>query len=94
MARRLARHVALFDPKGNLRQFEPGDHPPAWAVKAITNPKAWESSSASDGAEPAGPNAGRDAWATYAASLDVDVTDDDKRDEIVAKIRDAGHPVE
>nr|WP_046285019.1 hypothetical protein [Mycobacterium sp. UM_NZ2] len=111
MARCLARHVAVFDPKGNLRQFAPGDCPPAWAVKQITNPKAWGGPSESDGDEPvgrhraaggggegppplAGPNAGRDPWAKYARSLDVEVDEDDKRDVIVTKIRDAGHPVE
>lgn len=108
----LVRHVALFDGKGVLQQFGPGDEPPAWAHKLLTNPKLWDTPPAeggqggrrhgtvvpSGGGEElpplAGPGSGRDLWADYAAQHDVSVDDDDKRDEIVAKLREAGVRVE
>lgn len=110
----LVSHVALFDEKGFLQQFGPGDEPPAWARKKLTNPKLWDSApdvEESDGGqggegegnpsgggdEPpplAGPGSGRDPWATYAGSHGVEVGEDDKRDEIVAKLREAGVRVE
>ncbi|KIU18318.1 hypothetical protein [Mycolicibacterium llatzerense] len=140
----LAAHVALFDKKGELHTFGPGEVPPAWAAKKITNPKAWggdppvaeepdesgkdaeieelkaelarlqaasaagagadvQSSGAGQGSgsvEPppplAGPGSGRDLWAAYAAQFPgkVEVAEDDKRDDIVAKLRDASIPVE
>lgn len=138
----LKAYVALFDAKGEVHSFGPGDEPPAWAAKKITNPKAWEGDSpAADepdesgkdaeieqlkaelarlqAASPAGagtpgsetspggggdieppplagPGAGRDSWAAYAANFadKVQVGEDDKRDEIVAKLRDAGIRVE
>lgn len=152
----LKAHVALFDKKGVLHTFEPGEVPPAWAAKKITNPKAWggdppvadepdesgkdaeieqlkaelarlqaaaDSETSDDGSgddstgdqgagdsqgsgsgsvsvEPppplAGPGSGRDLWAAYAAQFPdkVEVAEDDKRDDIVAKLRDAGIPVE
>lgn len=42
----------------------------------------------------AGPGSGRDPWATYASQHGVEVGEDDKRDEIVAKLREAGVRVE
>ncbi|BDY33163.1 hypothetical protein [Mycolicibacterium mageritense] len=109
----LVSHVALFDEKGFLQQFGPGDVPPAWARKKLTNPKLWDTPPAEEdesgqgggsegnpsggGDEPpplAGPGSGRDPWATYAAKHGVAVTEDDKRDEIVAKLREAGVRVE
>jgi len=155
----LQAHVALFDKKGMLHSFGPGDVPPPWAAKKITNPKAWggdspavdqpddsekdaeieqlkaeiarlqgaaDSPAPDDGAgdedesdentgdedagagddqgngsvEPppplAGPGSGRDLWAAYAAQFPdkVEVVEDDKRDDIVAKLRNASIPVE
>lgn len=109
----LVRHVALFDEKGILQQFAPGEEPPAWARKKLTNPALWddapdvvvdgdqgsEGSPSGDGDEPpplAGPGSGRDPWAAYAAKFadKVEVSEDDKRDEIVAKLREAGVRVE
>ncbi|ORA25169.1 hypothetical protein [Mycobacterium aquaticum] len=109
----LTAYVALFDEKGVLHSFGPGDEPPAWARKKITNPNVWDTIPADDdasgerggsednssggGDEPpplAGPGSGRDHWATYAAKHGVEVAKDDKRDEIVTKLRDAGVRVE
>ncbi len=142
----LKAHVALFDKKGVLHTFEPGDEVPAWAAKKITNPKAWggdppaveqpdegdkaaeiaalkaevarlqatatpggveadrgQGTNAGQGSgstEPppplAGPGSGRDLWAAYAAQFPdkVEVVEDDKRDDIVAKLRNASIPVE
>ena len=105
---RLVGYVALFDAKGVLAQFGPGDEPPAWAAKLITNPKLWdeppleeaaagEGSPSGGGDEPpplAGPGSGRDHWAAYAAQHGITASQDDKRDEIVAKLREAGIRVE
>lgn len=117
----LITHVALFDEQGFLQQFGPGDQPPAWARKKLTNPKLWDQTP--DGSEPAaggdelppatgtgpapvpagggdappplaGNGSGRDRWAAYAAGHGVEVGEDDKRDEIVAKLREANIPVE
>lgn len=41
-----------------------------------------------------GAGSGKDAWAEYATGLGVEVTDDDTRDDIVARVKAAGHPVE
>lgn len=117
----LIAHVALFDEKGFLQQFGPGDEPPEWACKKLTNPKLWDqapddSEPAGGGDEPpppagtgsdpvptvggdappplAGTGSGRDRWAAYAAGHGVQVGEDDKRDEIVAKLREANIPVE
>lgn len=106
----LAAHVTVFNRKGIMVAFAPGDEPPPWAAKLITNPKAWATPPAEDtdasnpspvsdgggGAPPAlaGPDSGRDRWADYARSCGVFAGDDDKRDEIVAALRRAGVPVE
>lgn len=151
----LQAYVAIFDKKGELHSFGPGDVPPPWAAKKITNPKAWggdspavdepdesekdaeiaelkaelarlraESGSPDAGSgqggtddqgtgpdqvaagqqggsvEPppplAGPGSGRDLWAAYAAQFPdkVEVAEDDKRDDIVTKLRNASIPVE
>jgi hypothetical protein len=40
---KLAYHVDVYDSKGEKHTFGPdSDDVPAWAVKAITNPSAWE----------------------------------------------------
>jgi hypothetical protein len=50
-----------------------------------------------DGPPPrAGAGSGTDAWKAYAASFDppVEVAEDAKRDDVIAAIEAAGHPVE
>lgn len=48
--------------------------------------------SAEGGSEPprAGAGSGRDAWAEFAAGHHVPVGDEDKRDDIIVKLADAG----
>lgn len=74
--------------------FEGGKHP-----YSKTAGKAGDSSSnggGSDGPPPkAGAGSGTDAWLAYARTFDdVQVADDAKRDEIIAALTTAGHPVE
>lgn len=40
-----------------------------------------------------GPGSGKEAWSQYAASKDVSVPENATRDEIVAAVQKAGHPV-
>lgn len=82
----------------------PGDEIPAWALKDITNPyvlgdQVAESTDDLSGGDQAGPpplegkGSGVTAWRKYADKCEVDVDGLD-RDEIVAKLRDGGFPVE
>ena len=50
MGRKLARTVYVTGASGEQVRFSPGDDVPAWAEKAITNPKAWEGDA--DGEQP------------------------------------------
>ena len=106
----LTGYIALFDDQGTLVQFSPGDDPPGWARKRITNPDLWDTppaqaddpvpstaATSGGGDEPpplAGPGSGRDHWAAYAVRHGVTVSEDDKRDAIVDALRKAGVPVE
>jgi hypothetical protein len=42
MSKKLAGFVAVHDDDGKAHLFGPDDNVPAWAVKKITNPNAWE----------------------------------------------------
>ena len=106
----LVVHVSVRDDDGITHSFGPGDDIPAWARRKITNPKVWdevldesddegEGLGGGGGVQPpplAGPGSGRDQWAEYADQFGdkVQVSEDDKRDEIVAKLREAGVRVE
>lgn len=85
--------------------YGPDDEVPAEHAALITNPKAWaedetpaarndetaESSNAGDEAPPrAGAGSGRDAWVKFAKSRGVHVEDEDKRDDIIAALAEAG----
>lgn len=67
-----------------------GDH-------LFTDPPAADDSG-NDGRVPpqSGNGSGKAAWVAYAASLDppVEVADDATRDDIIAAVAEAGHPVE
>jgi hypothetical protein len=41
VSKKLASTVHVADADGVVQVFGPGDDVPAWAEKAITNPKAW-----------------------------------------------------
>lgn len=96
MARKLNTnvHAVATDKDGNLlsQVFGPDDDVPAWARKAITNPKVWDGD-ADDSDEdsdaplerPAG-NASREDWAAYAAQEGVELEPDMKRDDIKAAV--------
>jgi hypothetical protein len=102
-ARKLAEYVHV---DGNV--YEPGTAEkdlPNGVAEQITNPAAWGEGTADDAGTPAaadgpppraGAGSGTDAWKAYAASFDppVEVADDAKRDDIIAAIESAGHPVE
>lgn len=75
---------------------------PDGVAEQITNPAAWgeaepASEPTSDGPPPrAGKGSGTEAWAAYAGNLDppVEVPEGATRDDIVAAVEAAGHPVE
>lgn len=96
MARKLNTfvHAVERDDKGNTTNsqvFGPNDTVPGWARKAITNPHVWEGDDEDgDGDDdpserPAG-NASREKWAAYAETQGVTVTEQMKRDDIVAAV--------
>lgn len=88
--------------------FGPDDNVPADVAEKITNPKAWAEAPADAPADDGGtattvsvpPRSGKgsgvDAWTAYAATLDppVDVAEGTSRDDVIAAIEAAGHPVE
>lgn len=91
-ARKLATYVHV-----DGQAYGPDDDVPADVAAKITNPAAWgEAVTASqDGPPPqSGRGSGTDAWVAYAASAGVDVPDDAGRDDIIAAVAAAGHPVE
>lgn len=82
--------------------YGPDDEVPAEHAALITNPKAWEElpseesveeteAPGGDGPPPrAGAGSNRDAWVEFAESRGVHVDEDEKRDDIVAALIDAG----
>jgi hypothetical protein len=83
-----AKHAALIGDHAWIDDDEGGDQQVADSA---------EEAAGNSGPIPppqGGPGSGKDAWAAYAANLDVQVPDDAGRDDIIAAIRDAGHPVE
>lgn len=98
MSAKLTKHVALFDSKGNLVQFAPGDDVPAWARKKITNRAVWDGEHDDESAAPhdvevPASHASKGEWVAYAESNGVDV-DGLTKAEIVAACEEAGVPVE
>jgi hypothetical protein len=88
-------HAVERDEQGNTTNsgvFGPDDTVPAWARKAITNPDVWgdgeDDTDDTEGDTPERPtgNASREKWAAYAESQGVAVTEDMKRDDIVAAV--------
>ena len=97
MARQLVSHVHVFnEDKGDyevLAGGTPEGDVPAWAVKAMGD-HVWvdDSKDADEGGEPprSGAGSGKQAWTDFAAANGVEVGDDDTRDDIIAKLADAG----
>jgi hypothetical protein len=83
-------HVPVDD--GGYAVYGPDDDVPAEHAKLI-GPHAWEGA---DGADVdgvparAGKGSGRDVWAAFAAEHGVDVSDEDSRDDLIAKCEQAG----
>lgn len=48
---KLIANVHVADADGVVHAFGPGDDVPAWAVKAITNPKVWAKDDKADTAK-------------------------------------------
>lgn len=101
--RRLAFTVALTDNDGQDHTFGPTDDLPDWAAAQITNPGAWEGGEVPVSGAPertpgvpprGGAGSGKEAWAAYAASKDVQVPPDATRDDIVVALEAAGFPTE
>lgn len=105
MSKQLAAHVHVRDLQGRNRVFGPGDGVPAWAVKQITNPKAWgeggvEQSSAAAAPTPTGTGAtppprsgkgsGVEAWREFADRKGVGTDDEMSRDDVIAACEAAG----
>lgn len=101
--RTLKTFVHVHDQAGITHVFGPGDEVPQWAQDAITNPKVWAEQSApsseiaqsSDGEAPvepprSGKGSGPKVWADFAQAHDIEVSDDAKRDDIIASLVDAG----
>jgi hypothetical protein len=84
---------------GRQGTFGPGDSVPDWARSVITNPDVWDGEDDEDRSPEPEPepepepvdrprgNAGRPAWAAYAASRDIDIEDDMGRDDIIAAVQ-------
>lgn len=95
MARKLNTfvHAVERDDKGNTTNsavFGPNDTVPGWARKAITNPDVWDGEDGDeeedDASERPAGNASLEKWAAYAEAQGVTVTEDMKRDDIVAAV--------
>jgi hypothetical protein len=99
MARKLTAYVHAVErlddgSYGRQGTFGPGDSVPDWARSVITNPDVWDGEDDEPSPVPAGEpvdrprgNAGRPAWAAYAASRHIEVEDDMGRDDIIAAVQ-------
>lgn len=100
MSRKLAMTVHVPNGDGEMVAYRAGTTPPAAVAQKITNPSAWEPEEVAvddDGAPTpppqGGAGSGRDAWATYAEALGVQVHPEATRDEIVELLAAKDHPV-
>lgn len=92
MARELASYVHVYDDKGEAHAFGPGDEVPAWAAKQMGDHCFVSAGADGQTGEPprSGKGSGKEAWAEFASHHGVEVTDEDTRDDIVARLADAG----
>lgn len=99
-AARLAYSVVVNDADGNPVTITPNEDVPDWAVDQIHDHCYADDGAAAtgegDGGPPpkAGRGSGKDAWSAYADSVEVTVDGEATRDDIIAAIEAAGHPVE
>jgi hypothetical protein len=93
-ARRRQRLRAGYRREGPAGRRRRADHQPGGVGRGHHGPTTRRRA---DGPPPrAGAGSGTDAWKAYAASFDppVEVAEDAKRDDVIAAIEAAGHPVE
>lgn len=98
--RTLAITVHVHDPEtGSTKVLNRGTQVDAKTAALIGNPDVWEDDDADEAetahegtGEPprAGAGSGREVWAKFAADRGVHVDDEDKRDDIIAALVDAG----
>jgi hypothetical protein len=75
--------------------FEDGDHPYAAAAESPDDGSSDDGDGSEDAPPPkGGPGSGVDAWRAYAAKKGVKVEDDANRDDVIAALQSAGHPVD
>ena len=102
---KLVNYVYVTGPDG-VEWFGPDDDVPEWAARKMgahcfedgEHPYPDEPAAESDVQDvpppKAGPKSSKEAWAVYAEQVGVDVSGCGSRDEIIAAVSDAGHPVE
>ncbi|WP_329151223.1 hypothetical protein OIU91_28385 [Streptomyces sp. NBC_01456] len=101
----LVATVHVRDLQGRTVVLEPGDDVPAWAVRQITNPKAWvevvdtvdvaqaPTPPGAGGVEApprSGKGSGVEAWRSFADRKGVDVDQDATREDVIAACEAAG----
>lgn len=100
MDRKLAVSTVVAGEPGSgagFAVFGPDDDVPGWAAKQIGD-HCWEGGASSEAATAAGaeapprggPGSGRDAWVAYCEANGVEVGDDDKQSDLIAKCEQAG----
>lgn len=96
MGRQLAYAVVVNGPDGEPVTITPDKQVPDWAAKQIgDHAYVTDDEAADDGPPPkTGKGSAKEAWVTYADTLGVEVDADATRDDIIAAIAEAGHPVE
>lgn len=89
---KLNTHVHVVNPKGEPVVLKPGEDVPAWAEKAITNPKVWADGPKADKGGDAGQGAGDSVYADLKAAdlkAEIERRNDGREDD--AKITPASN---
>ncbi|MFE5332948.1 hypothetical protein ACFRCG_41850 [Embleya sp. NPDC056575] len=96
MGKKFTAFVHVDNGAGRSGVFSPGDPMPEWAEAHVANPKVWAYDNASVSETPqgegpdepprSGPGSGKSAWAEYALSRGLEVTDDMSREDIIAAV--------
>jgi hypothetical protein len=101
MPRRLVANITMMSDDGVVVHLPVGTSEkdvPAWAMDRISNPLVWDApvvEVAPVVAPPkSGAGSGAAAWVDYARAMGLDVTEDAKRDDVIAACEAAGVPTE